>query len=245
MRKLAIVAAAVLALATAGVAIGNGLHGPKTAKLVAGTFTATTASRVETRTCVTTDGKTIVRSYGKYTGAALGDADLAGPITLEARSVINTTDGVGVVDGRLKIDVAAGEDTVAHYDTVYDHGNIAGLAFGHAHEPDVRLLANLSASFSTTGGFTTGKLGGGSAGGSAVELGPGRCMPNRPPHEISEARGTVSAVSSTSITVAGLTCAVPASLAAQVGALKVGDRAEIRCSFVGATNTLVHVKKRS
>ena len=245
MRKVSIIVAGVLALVAAGLAVGMGITGPKSAKLVAGTFTATAASSVQTRTCTTTDGKTIAVSRGTYSGAAAGDPDLAGPITVNVHSLINTTDDVGVVWGRLKIDVSSGEDTAAHYDAVYDHGNLAGLARGHAHDPAVRLLGNLSAGFSTAGGFTNGKLGGGTAGGSAVELGPGRCAPNRPVHQTSRAHGTVSAVSSASITVAGLTCAVPTLLAIKVGTLAVGDRAEIRCELVGATNTLVHVRKRS
>ena len=243
MRKLSVLAVGVLALSVSGLAVGMGLNGSKSAKLVAGTFDATSASKIFTRTCTTRDGKTIVVSHGKFTGTATGDPDLTGPITVFANSTINTTDGVGVVSGRLKIDVASGRDTVAHYDAVYDHGNIAGLARGHAHDPYVDLLANLSSGFSTAGGLTTGKLGGATAGGSAVELGPTRCVPNRPPTEKSAARGTVSAVSSLSITVAGLTCSVTPSLAAKVATFKVGDRAEIHCALMNGTNTLVRVER--
>ena len=53
MRKLSVLAVAVLALSVSGLAVGMGLHGSKTAKLVAGTFTATTASQTFTRTCTT------------------------------------------------------------------------------------------------------------------------------------------------------------------------------------------------
>jgi hypothetical protein len=242
MRKLSLAAVGVLAFATCGIAVGTGLRGAKTAKLVAGTFIATTASHTETRTCTTSDGKIIAESRGRYRGASNGDADLTGPIVLEVHSVINTTDDVGVVRGRFKIDVASARDTTAHYEAVYDHGAVAGLARGHAHLPAVQLLANLSAGFSTARGFTDGKLGG-STGGSAVELGPSRCAPHRPVREVSGARGTVSAVSATSITVAGLTCAVPAGLAGKVGMLAVGDHAEIRCELVAGTNTLFRVSK--
>jgi hypothetical protein len=244
MRKFSLAAAGILALATCGIAVGTGLRAAKTAKVVAGTFMATTASQTETRTCTTPDGKIIAASRGKYLGAANGDPDLTGRIVLEVHSLINTTDDVGVVHGRLKIDVASGRDTTAHYDAVYDHGALAGLARGHAHLPAVQLLANMSAGFSTVGGFTDGKLGG-SAGGSALELGPGRCAPHRPVREVSGARGTVSAVSPSSLTVAGLSCAVPAALADKVGRLAVGDHAEIRCELVGGTNTLFRVSKLS
>jgi hypothetical protein len=182
MRKVLIVAVGVLALTTTGLAVAKGLKGAKSMKVVAGTFTATTASHVETKTCTTSDGKTIVASHGKYTGTSAGDPDFTGPATLDVHSVLNTTDDVGVVEGKLKIDVASGKDTALHYDAVYDHGSLAGLARGHAHDPGMQVLANLSADFSSAGGFTNGKLGGGTAGGSALELGPGKCAPDKPDH---------------------------------------------------------------
>jgi hypothetical protein len=189
MRKYLIVAVGVLALATAGLAVGKGLKSSKAAKAVAGTFAATTASHVDTKTCTTSDGKTIVTSHGKYAGLSAGDPDFTGPITLDVHSVVNTTDNVGVVTGKLKIDSASGK-TTAHYDAVYDGVNLAGLAGGHAGDPGVKLLANLSAGFTTAGGFTSGKLGGGTAGGLAVELGPGKCAPEKKEHPASPAHDT-------------------------------------------------------
>jgi hypothetical protein len=189
MRKYLIVVIGVLALATAGLAVGKGLKSTKAAKAVAGTFTATTPSRVDTRTCTTSDGKTIVTSHGRYTGTSAGDPEFTGPITLDVHSVINTTDNVGVVTGKLKVHGASGK-TAAHYDAVYDGGNLAGLAGGHAGDPGVKLLANLSAGFTTAGGFTSGKLGGGTAGGSAVELGPGKCSPEKTEHPASPTHDT-------------------------------------------------------
>ena len=242
MRRLILVAAGLVALTTAGLAVANGIDGPKSIKSVAGTFSAASVS-TRSRSCQTTDGKTIVVTNGRYAGTALGDADLAGPIRLYARSVINS-DGVGVVHGKLRIDVA-GADTVAHFTTVYDHGKLAGFARGHAREPYARLLGNLSASFNAASGFSDGKIGN-TDGGSAVELGPGRCEPSQAKaREKSQARGTVSALSASSITVAGLTCALPADLTARVNAaFKVNDRAEIHCALVGTENTLVKIKKR-
>ena len=60
----------------------------------------------------------------------------------------------------------------------------------------------------------------------------------------SEARGTVGPVSATSITVAGLTCAVPASLQAKVATLTANERAEIHCMLGGGVNTLVLVERK-
>jgi hypothetical protein len=63
--------------------------------------------------------------------------------------------------------------------------------------------------------------------------------------ETSRAEGTVTAVSSTSITVAGLTCAVPANLQSLVAPLTVGARAEIGCALSGGANTLIRARKKS
>src|SRR5207244_8149993 len=109
---------------------------------------------------------------------------------LRARS-ITTSDGFGVVNGAFRVDVASGRDTEAVFSTVYDHGTIAGLAIGRAHDPSARLVANLSATFAP-GSFTGGKVGGGTAAGSAVELGPSPCPHGAPP-EKREASGTISA----------------------------------------------------
>ena len=243
MRRLLLVAAAIAALTAASVAVAEGIEGAKTAKSIAGTFSATSAN-VSTRTCTTSDGKSLSITLARYTGQSTGDPDLTGPIVLRARSVINTTDNVGVVEGALRIDVASGRDTYATYATVYDHGNVAGLAIGRAHDPSARLVANMSAGFSANGGFTGGKFGGGTSAGSAVELGPGRCG-TKAPAEKSEARGTISALSSSSLTVAGLTCAIPSDKSAAVNShFKVGDRAEIHCALMNGTNTLTKIEQR-
>jgi hypothetical protein len=146
----------------------------------------------------------------------VGDPDLAGPIVLRARSVINTTDGVGVVDGWLRINVASGRDTTAHYSAVYDHGNIAGLANGRAHDPSARLVANLSAGFSAAGGFTSGEA----RGRHQRRLGrrDRRVSALRLRSRRRAGRGTITALDAGSITVAGLTCAIPGDKSADVNA---------------------------
>jgi hypothetical protein len=243
MRKFIFAAVALVALVTTSFAVAHGIEGAKSAKAVAGTFNATGTS-TSSRTCTTTDGKTIVVTDGKYTGVAAGDPDLTGPITLRARSVVNTTDNIGTVEGRFSIDVANGKNTDGSYSAVYSGGAIAGLAVGKAHQPNAKLLANLSATFSAASGFTGGKLGGGTAGGSAVEVGPGSCKPAKPTAEKSEAHGTITALSTTSITVAGLTCAIPADKSADVNAkFHQNDTAEIHCSLVSGTNTLTKIDK--
>jgi hypothetical protein len=240
MRKLVLIAAGVAALAGAQLAVAIGLHGARSVKAVAGTFNAN-ASWSKTRTCTTTDGKTVAITNGRYSGAAAGDPDLAGPIRLAAHSVINTTDDVGVVNGRLRIDVA-GRDTVADFSAVYQHGKLVGLARGHVRQPHARLLANLSAGFVPSTGFAGGKIGN-ADGGGAVENGPASCRP-KPPAEKSAARGTISALAANSITVAGLSCVIPADMSGRVlNRFKVNDRAEIHCRLTGSDNTLVRIRR--
>ena len=244
MRKLLYAVAAFAALAVTSYAVADGIEGAKSAKSVAGTFSATAGS-TSTRTCTTSDGKTIVVTDGQYTGTATGDADLTGPITLRARSVVNTTDNVGVVNGYFKINIANADDTRAAYSAVYDHGTIAGYATGKAHQSNARLFGNLSATFAAATGFANGKLGGGTSGGSAVELGPGNCRPSGVTTEKSGARGTISAISASQITVAGLTCTIPADKSADVNAkFKMNDAAEIHCALVSGTNTLTSIQHR-
>ena len=240
-RTLVLATIVTAALVAAGVAVAHGIDA-KSTKAVAGTFAATTASHVDTRTCTTSDNKTLVSTTGTYTGTATGDPDLTGNATLRAHSVINTTDGVGTVTGTLKIDVASGRDTEAAFTTVYSGGSVAGLAVGRAHDPAARLIANMSAGFSAAGGFTSGKLGG-SAGGGAVEVAPGSCKPAKPVKEETAAHGTVSANANGSITVAGLTCTVPASLQSKVATFTQGSRAEIHCQLLNGVNTLTRIDK--
>jgi hypothetical protein len=240
MRKLTLVIAAIVSLVAASVAVAHGIEGAKTAKTVAATFTAT-AGTVSTKTCTTSDNKAIVITNGSYTGTATGDATLTGALTLRARSVVNTTDNVGTVDGAFKIDTTGDGATRGAFSGVVDHGTLAGLAFGRVGH-GVSLLGNVSATFAAATGFTNGKIGGGTAGGSAVESGPASCNAEGTTHERSSARGTISAISSSSITVAGLTCALPADKQADINAhYKQNDTAEIQCALQNGTNTLTAI----
>lgn len=239
MRRLTFIAAGLAALLVTSIAVAHGIDGARSAKAVAATFSAT-GMNTSTKTCTTTDGKSITITSGHYTGTAAGDTDLAGAITLTARSVVNTTDNIGEVDGQLRIDVSGGKNTRAAYSAVYSGGNIAGLAVGQARNSGAALVANLSAAFNPTTGFTGGKIGGGTSGGNAVELSRAKCASGSTPKpEHSAARGTVSAISGTSITVAGLQCAISANDSAAVNAkFKVGGKAEIHCTLQNGVNTL-------
>ena len=147
------------------------------------------------------------------------------------------------------IDPDTGQIVGWDIDLGYALGKVMGVPFVFNNAdfssiiPDIGTRYDLGiSSFSPTAGFGGGKLGGGTNGGAAVELGPGKCEPTKPVKETSEARGTVAA-SGTSVTVASLTCTVPASLQAKVTSL-VGMRAEIHCALSGGVNNLVKIEKK-
>lgn len=177
MRTLTIIAVALVVLGTAGIAVAKSLERTRSVASVSGTFAAGTVDqRGKTRTCTTTDGKTLVTTNARYTGTATGPANLAGAITIDARSVIDTTDDLGLVQGKLRIDVASGGDTIARFTAVYAGGKLVGLATGHVQGPHASLYANVSSGFNAQTGFSGGKLGA-ADGGSAVAVGPGKCAP--------------------------------------------------------------------
>jgi hypothetical protein len=248
MRRLIWIAATVTVLVGAGIAVAHENNG-KSIKQVSATFAATTASNVRTDTCTATDG-TYVSTRGDYTGTATStELTLSGNATVSAESVINTTTGYGIVDGRISIDTADGHHTDAEFDAVYTNGHIAGLAEGHGHDSATwnQLVANLSADYSATGGgFANGKLGG-TAGGDAVLVssGSGCQSSSSSKPETIDVRGAVTAfapaTAPTSITAAGVSCVVPTTLAATVAALHIGDRVELQCTVAGGVNTLVSV----
>jgi hypothetical protein len=249
MRKLSwILVAAVVALAAAGVAVAHGFGG-KSVDAVAGSFSATQVTDKKTWTC-TNDAGTWTRTVATYTGSASGDAGLAGPVKLRVESVLNTSKDVGLVEGQLRIDTA-GRDTTARFTGVYQGGKVAGLAVGNAQEPRTRVVANVSASFTPDGGFSNGKLGGGTEGGAAVAVGRGDCKPAKPvkpPKVIVRANGTVTANSTSSLTIRygknELTAKVSASLATTVAQLSNGDKVSIVAARIDDEYTLVAIHKR-
>ena len=69
-RTLTLAALVVAALSAASIAVARGLNDTKNARALTGTFTATSASHVSTRTCTTSDNKALVVTDGTYTGTA-------------------------------------------------------------------------------------------------------------------------------------------------------------------------------
>ena len=242
MRKLTYIAALLVALVATGYAVADGMEGAKSATAVAGTFTATGTS-TSSRTCTTTDGKTVVVTDGKYTGAATGDPDLTGAITLRARSVINTTDNVGVVSGQLRIAQASGRrhrcrvlrglrprcdrrPAQAAALTARPHGS------SRTCRPRSPLQPVSPAASSAAAPPAARPSSSAAARASRRTRRPRRVRPT----------GRSRLSRPTSITVAGLTCAIPSDKSADVNAkFKQNDVAQIRCSLVSGVNTLTGI----
>lgn len=246
MRNLILVTASALALSFAGIAVAHGL-GAKSIKSASATFTATTANDLKTVTCTGSDGNSYTATRGTYSGTAVDSSDptLNGNLTFNATSFINTTTNYGTVSGRIQIG-SGDSETDAQFTGVYSNGTVVGLAQGGSHGSNSQLLANVSASFSATGGLSSGLIGGGTSAGSAVEFVPGQCdvAPTPQPDKV-EAIGAVSAVSSTSITVAGITCVVGSSQSGLVANVHTGDRVDIVCDAANGVNTLDKLSTRN
>jgi hypothetical protein len=243
MRKLILPAVLVATLVSAGIAVANGGLGVggSNPTAVAATFGAT-QTKTSTRTCTTSDNRTIVVTDGTYTGTAAGEATLAGAMTIHARSVIDTTNKVGLVTGQFRIDTSGQPNARGAFQAVYSAGQIAGLATGRAGAAHTSLVANLSAGFDPSTGFADGsKLGGGTSGGNAVELTPKACkQTSKPTHERSSAHGAISAISTGSITVAGLTCDLPSGSDVSTK-YHQNDVVTIECELSNGHNTLTKI----
>jgi hypothetical protein len=253
MRKLVLLTTAAAALAVAGLAIAHGVDN-KSVTAVTATFAAQTVTDRKTETCTGPNGHTYESTKATYTGTAAGPAELTGPITFEAKSLVDTTTGDGVISGKLRIDTAgAPGKTDAHFDGVLHAGTVAGLAEGHTSTPDTKLIANVSGAFTTATGFAAGsKIGGGTAPGYAVDVGPGGCKPAPAPKpDTIKVHGAVSAITPnatapTSITAANVTCTIPPALQSKVAGLTlaVGDQVELECTSAGGTNTLTKIEAK-
>lgn len=241
MKRIVLITAAVIGLATAGLAVAHGTQS-KAVKQVSGTFAATTATHVSTSTCTGTDGNTYAVSKGTYTGTATStEPTLNGPLTADVTSLVNTTSGVGTAEAKLRIGTSGDKHSGARLTAVFSHGSIVGLATGR--EQANGLVANVSADYSPTSGLTNGKIGGAS-GGDAIEFVNGACSKTGETHpEHVQAVGAVTVLSSSSITAAGVTCAIPSELQGDVAAkVKVGSIVEMSCSVASGSNTLTKIK---
>jgi hypothetical protein len=223
-KKLTLAAVPIAALAAAGAAVAHGTQG---ADSVTARFTATSITNDTTRSCAT-----VASTSATYTGTATGSPGLTGRAVIVTRSTIDARNGMGLVEGTMKVGSTSGT-----FSAVYDNGVLTGTASGR--DGSRLVVASLSATFSPSQGFTAGRLGGRPAKGAAVEL-PAGCGAPAPPKTVT---GTIKADNASSITVGGLTCAVPARLAVTVAfQYPVGTRATIACAPSNGAMTLVRIE---
>ena len=247
-RPIVIAAATAVALATAGLAL---------ATLNASGVSATTATfdaakeRSATRTCKG-DSDTYEITSGRYVGKidfADPNNDLDGPVTIQARAVLNKTDGVGYIQGsfRIKDDDRRGHGTFVG--TLDGSGNVDGFVQGRVNRKSAVLLGGMSAKFSADGGFVDGKLGNGATSLPAVLV--GRPCKDSKPAAIAvrlTVKGKVSKLD-TSITVdprdatPAQSCEIKAGTSPSLEGVAVGSEVEMGCGLVDGKMTLLKLKK--
>ncbi len=103
-RTLIIALGALAALSTAAVAVAA--FTAAGVSVTTATFSTDKATDVRTRTCTGADGKEFTITNGRYTGQAdfaNPAADLDGPLTINARTVVSKSDGLGYVTGSFRV----------------------------------------------------------------------------------------------------------------------------------------------
>jgi hypothetical protein len=230
--------AVTIALVGAGLAIAAKRDKGTTA--VSFAVAGTAGDSVKTRTCTGVDG-TYVTTKALYTGTATGLYD--GTARLRLESTVNTTEGVGFAKGTLHLRDDDSLEAKAGLVGVIEGGTLTGVLTGRdVHGTDRgKLIANFSATLST--GAIALTAGSGAADNDAVLFGGTGCGEKS---TISGALGTVSVLTSTSITVAtsggAVTCSLTSEQAAKLAdRLEVGDRVSIRCD---ADGKLVKIDRR-
>jgi hypothetical protein len=250
MRRPIVIAAAIAAaLATSGLALAT--LGASGVSATTATFSAT-KERSDTRTC-TGDGDTYEITNGRYVGTvdfADPNSDLDGPVRIQARTVLNKTDGVGYVEGWFRI---RDDDRRGHgrfVGTLDGSGNVDGFVQGRVNRKYAVLLGGMSAKFSADGGFTEGKLGNGTTSLPAVLV--GRPCKDSKPEGIAVrlvVKGKVSKLDAASITVdprdetSPQSCELKAGTSPSTEGVAVGSEVELGCGLVDGKMTLLKLKK--
>ena len=159
-RTLIIALGALVALVTAAVAVAAVSTAAGVSATTA-TFSTDKATDVRTRTCTGADGKEFTITNGRYTGQAdfaNPAADLDGPLTINARTVVSTTDDLGYVTGSFRV---KDDDTrfAGAFSGTLKGDKLVGFLTGVSRGNHATVLGNLSATFVPGTGFTEGALG--------------------------------------------------------------------------------------
>ncbi len=180
MRKARYAAGLVAAAAFVGGGVAWANHGSQTTSAAAADFTASSVSQIRSNTCVGSDG-TYQDTTATYTGTATSsDPRLSGPVEIRARSVVNTTESLGWLDGTIRVrGTSAG--SYATFRGAIANGNVVGLANGNGdHGGGGKLVATFVSAFSQSAGFTSGHLGSGTSTNAGVFFTQGSCSKVKP-----------------------------------------------------------------
>ena len=186
-RRALVAVAAATALALAGIAIAD--PGPGTTTLVSATFYANTVGASQSQACTGANGNAYTVSDASYTGtASSADSRLAGPLTISAESVYDSTTNIGSLTGDVEIDgTSASQPSHFHaaLTAVDVNGTVQGYLIGDAAS-GAQFMGSFSSTFSATGGFSSssspGTIGSGSGTNTAIVT-SGSCQPtSTPPH---------------------------------------------------------------
>ena len=131
---------------------------------------ATTASfstdkvNVRSASCTGGDGKAFTITQGRYTGTATFTApaaELGGPLTIDARTVYSTTDGLGYVEGSFRVQDSRHDPNRlgGRFTATLKGSQLVGFLTASARGNHARVLGNLSATFVPATGFTAGAVG--------------------------------------------------------------------------------------
>lgn len=223
------------------------------------TLNTTQAGDVKTRTCTGADEKTFTVTDGRYTGVAdftNPGSEFDGPITVRARTIVDTASKLGVVTGTFRIKDDDSSVSGRFTGTLDANGNLNGFLTGASRGNHAAVYGTLGGTFSTATGLT-GKLGTAPLTPAAVVVGPickGKPKQEQKPRSV-RIEGTISAIGGTpaSITLSPkgpvtATCQTDASSPSLSG-FEVGTRVQMTCVGIvnGSTTTwtLRELKKKA
>jgi hypothetical protein len=271
-RTLMIALGTAVALATAAVAIAV-----TTAAGVTPTTATFGAVKVDSksRACTGADTEAYEITNGRYSGDMTStNADLAGPITINARTVFSTTDKLGYIDGSFRVKDDNSRVSGRFWGTLDANRNLVGFLDGRSWGSHARVLGNLSAALGN-GNFVGGKLGAGGSGAITAVIAGSVCKGPKPEHKSGAkpgdkaghksdhksdkparplwVKGEVTAVSESAITVrwvgpATVTCnrdATSTPPSPTTEGFTVGTKVEMKCEKIGEDWVLRELKKHT
>jgi len=255
MRKTLIISAgAAVGLVAAAVAMAAVFTATGVSATTA-TLTTSTPSDVKTRACTGADGKSFAITNGHYTGTAdftTPATDLDGPLTIHARTTVETTAAsakLGYVEGSFRIKDDDTRVSGKFWGTLDGSGKLAGFLAGSSRGSHAKVLGTLSGTFAPATGFVGSALLGTNSSSAALAVvagpvckGPKPEPKPAPKPRLSSVEGKVSAIgngdvgSSISVMSKGPSTAVcfrDADSPATVPGFDVGTKVHMKCAFLG------------